>query len=192
MLLLGRLQRNVPQVMMLASGLGSRRDRRAIGRSASDPIVPGTPYLTAWANSGKSGKELALRLMAIRQARLEPLALIVSGRERMFNAGEKGVRNVPDTLSALRPRQVDPAGEKGDGAGVENGAGGRVNHVDPFRAAAQIPVQRADADPVALAVGQVDVHRERAAGPGSGSCRTKRSAGGGAARSARSRWQRPG
>ena len=27
-------------------------------------------------------------------------------------------------------------------AGVENGTGGRVNHVDPFRAAAQIPVQR--------------------------------------------------
>ena len=26
--------------------------------------VPGTPYLTAWANSGKSGRELALRLMA--------------------------------------------------------------------------------------------------------------------------------
>jgi len=45
--------------------------------------VPGTPYLTAWANSGKSGRERALRLMAIRQARLEPLALSVSGRERM-------------------------------------------------------------------------------------------------------------
>src|SRR5271166_5630928 len=28
--------------------------------------VPGTPYLTAWANSGKSGREQALRLMAIR------------------------------------------------------------------------------------------------------------------------------
>ena len=50
--------------------------------------VPGTPYLTAWANSGKSGRasrEQALRRMAIRQARLEPLALSVSGRERMFN-----------------------------------------------------------------------------------------------------------
>jgi len=39
--------------------------------------VPGTPYLTAGANSGKSGRarrEEALRLMAVRQARLEPLA----------------------------------------------------------------------------------------------------------------------
>ena len=27
-------------------------------------VVPGTPLLTAWANSGKSGRELALRLMA--------------------------------------------------------------------------------------------------------------------------------
>src|SRR5271157_3368461 len=38
------------------------------------PGVPGTPYLTAWANSGKSGRasrERALRRMAIRQARLE-------------------------------------------------------------------------------------------------------------------------
>jgi hypothetical protein len=47
--------------------------------------VPETPYLTAWANSGKSGRKLALRLMAIPQARLEPLALSASGRERMFN-----------------------------------------------------------------------------------------------------------
>jgi len=30
--------------------------------------VPGTPYLTAWTNSGKSGREQALRLLAIRQA----------------------------------------------------------------------------------------------------------------------------
>ena len=55
--------------------------------------VPGTPYLTAWANSGKSGREQALRLMAIRRARLELLALSASGRERMFNgwaaSGEK-------------------------------------------------------------------------------------------------------
>jgi hypothetical protein len=28
--------------------------------------VPGTPYLTAWANSGKSRREQELRLMAIR------------------------------------------------------------------------------------------------------------------------------
>ena len=43
--------------------------------------VPRTPYLTAWANSGKSGRERALRLMAIRQARLGPLASSASGRE---------------------------------------------------------------------------------------------------------------
>ena len=39
--------------------------------------VPGTPFLTAWANSGKSGRatrEQALRPMCIRQTRLEPLA----------------------------------------------------------------------------------------------------------------------
>ncbi len=50
--------------------------------------VPVTPYLTAWASSGKSGRatrEQALRLMAIRQARLEPLALSASGHERMIN-----------------------------------------------------------------------------------------------------------
>jgi hypothetical protein len=50
--------------------------------------VPGTPYLTAWANSGKSGRatrEQALRLMCIRQARLEPLAWSASGNERTVN-----------------------------------------------------------------------------------------------------------
>ena len=60
-----------------------RRERPGCQSSGG---VPGTPYLTAWANSGKSGRasrERALRLMAIRQARLEPLALSVSGRERM-------------------------------------------------------------------------------------------------------------
>ena len=53
-----------------------------------DVGVPGTPYLTAWANSGKSGRasrEQALRRMAIRQARLEPLALSASGHGRMVN-----------------------------------------------------------------------------------------------------------
>ena len=52
--------------------------------------VPGTPHLTAWANSGKSGRasgEQALRRMAIRQARLERLALSASGHERMVNGG---------------------------------------------------------------------------------------------------------
>ena len=34
-------------------------------------------------NSGKSGREQALRRMAIRQARLERLALSASGHERM-------------------------------------------------------------------------------------------------------------
>ena len=59
--------------------------------------VPGTPYLTAWANSGKSGRELALRLMATRQARLEALALSASGRERMFNGW----------AAASRERRID-------------------------------------------------------------------------------------
>src|SRR5271157_6058562 len=61
--------------------------------------VPGTPCLTAWANSGKSGRariEQALRLMGIRPARLEPLALRASGHERMANrwaaaSGEKRI-----------------------------------------------------------------------------------------------------
>ena len=56
-------------------------------------------YLTAGANSGKSGRarrEEALRLIAIRQARLEPLALSASGHERMVNgwaaaSGEKRI-----------------------------------------------------------------------------------------------------
>ena len=57
-------------------------------RSSGTPYLTawrssGAPYLTAWANSGRSGRERALRLTAIRQGRLEPLALSVSGRERM-------------------------------------------------------------------------------------------------------------
>jgi len=45
---------------------------------------------------GEIRERLALRLMAIRQARLEPLALSVSGRERMVNgwgaaSGEKRI-----------------------------------------------------------------------------------------------------
>ena len=68
--------------------------------------VPGTPHLTAWANSGKSGKasrEQALRRVAIRQARLEPLALSASGHRRMVNgwaaAGEEKGRICPMDLS---------------------------------------------------------------------------------------------
>ncbi len=51
-----------------------------------DAGVPGTPYLTAWANSGKSGgatRENALRLMAIWQARLEQPELSSSSQESM-------------------------------------------------------------------------------------------------------------
>src|SRR5208337_5231073 len=36
----------------------------ALQRGAEGPGVPGTPYLTAWANSGKSRREQKLRLMA--------------------------------------------------------------------------------------------------------------------------------
>jgi len=65
------------------------------------PGVPETPYLTAWANLGKSGREQALRLMAIRQARLEPLALSVSGRERMLNgwAAASGKKRIDLTVT---------------------------------------------------------------------------------------------
>ncbi len=51
-----------------------------------DAGVPGPPYLTAWANSGKSGgatREHALRLMAIWQARLEQPELSSSSQETM-------------------------------------------------------------------------------------------------------------
>src|SRR5271157_4466292 len=73
------------------------------GQRGGGPVriyrVPGTPYLTAGANSGKSGRarrEQALRLMGIRPARLEPLALRASGYERMANgwaaaSGEKRI-----------------------------------------------------------------------------------------------------
>jgi len=64
-----------------------------------------------------------LRLMAIRQARLEPLALSVSGRERMFNgwaaASEEkrfdfsarvawfgDILNVEGSLMEIGPRSV--------------------------------------------------------------------------------------
>ncbi len=64
-------------------------------------MVPGTPYLTAWANSGKSGRasrERALRRMAIRPARL---------------AGTSGAPGV----ERLRPRangQRSGGGERGE------------------------------------------------------------------------------
>jgi phosphohistidine phosphatase SixA len=100
-----------------------RRERPGCQSSGG---VPGTPYLSAWANSGKSGRasrEQALRLMAIRQARLEPLALSVSGRKRMFNgwaaaSGEKridfsagvawfgDILNVEGSLMGIGPRSV--------------------------------------------------------------------------------------
>ena len=60
----------------------------SILEGCSDYGVPGTPYLTAWANSGKSRRatgEQALRPMCIRQARLEPLARSASGHERTVN-----------------------------------------------------------------------------------------------------------
>src|SRR5271157_6294916 len=95
-------------------------------RGRRDSGVPGTPYLTAWANSGKSGRatrEQALRLMGIRQARLEPLALRASGHERMANgwaaaSGEKRIElsetiawfgdilNIDGPLVEIGPRSV--------------------------------------------------------------------------------------
>src|SRR5271157_4360970 len=77
--------------------VNTRQAREAEARSGYR--VPGTPYLTAGANSGKSGRarrEQALRLMGMRPARLEPLALRASGHERMVNgraaaSGEKRI-----------------------------------------------------------------------------------------------------
>ena len=50
--------------------------------------VPGTAFLTAWADSEKSGRAWrgqALRFIAIRQARLKPLASGTAGQERTAN-----------------------------------------------------------------------------------------------------------
>src|SRR5271157_2303444 len=61
--------------------------------------VPGTPDLPAWANSGRSGRasrEQALRRMAIRQVRLERLALSASGYERVFNGWSAASREETD------------------------------------------------------------------------------------------------
>jgi hypothetical protein len=68
--------------------------------------VPGTPYLTAWANSGKSGRarrERALRLMAIRQARLEPLALSASGHAE-GKRREKGTSLISTVREGKEPQ----------------------------------------------------------------------------------------
>ena len=77
-----------------------------------------------------------MRLMAIRQARLEPLALCVSGRERMFNgwaaaSGEKRIElsetiawfgdilNIDGPLVEIGPRSVfdNPVGGRQSPAG---------------------------------------------------------------------------
>jgi len=69
-----------------------RRERPGCQSSSG---VPGTPYLTAWANTGKSGRasrEQALRRMAVRQARLERLALSALGHERMVKSPKAASR----------------------------------------------------------------------------------------------------
>ena len=66
------------RIRSLFSGTASE-DGKTYLRSSGDTIP------NCLTNSVKSGRERALRLMAMRQARLEPLALSVSGRERMFN-----------------------------------------------------------------------------------------------------------
>ena len=56
--------------------------------------VPGTPYLTAWADSRKSRREQALRLMASRQARLKKLGLsALATRERSTGERRRVERN---------------------------------------------------------------------------------------------------
>ena len=61
--------------------------------------VPGTPYLPAWANSGKSGRaseRTGIAPMAIRQVCLERLALSASGYERVFNGWSAASREETD------------------------------------------------------------------------------------------------
>src|SRR5208283_5127799 len=79
-------------------------------------------YLTAWANSGKSGRanrEQALRHMASRQARLEPLALSASGHERMVNGraaasgGENGLDFPQESPGSVHNKIEGPLGQIG-------------------------------------------------------------------------------
>src|SRR5208283_1277979 len=57
-------------------------------------LVPGTPYPTAWANSGKSRREQALRLMAFWQACLNKLGLsALATRERSTGERRRVERN---------------------------------------------------------------------------------------------------
>ena len=89
-------------------------------RGFSSSGVPGTPNLTAWANSGKSGRatrEQALRLMGIRQARLEPLAWSASGRERMVSGptaasgGENGLDFPQESPGSVHNKVGSPLGQ---------------------------------------------------------------------------------
>ncbi len=70
------------------------RDPPLLPRITAAGGVPGTQYLTAQANSGKSRSEQALRLMAIGQARLKPLALsALATRERSTGDRRRVGRN---------------------------------------------------------------------------------------------------
>ena len=99
-----------PDGRWLATGGDDRAVRTWDLRSGGSPGagvlgcgVPGTPYLTGGANSGKSGRarrEEALRLMAIRQARLEPLALSASGHREWSTVGQRRVGRNGLILSA--------------------------------------------------------------------------------------------
>ena len=91
------------EICSLSDPIGVAAKRMHDGSFSQVPVysapVPRTPCLTAWANSGKSGRasrERALRRMAIRPARLEPLGLSAYGRERMVNgrAAASGERRI--------------------------------------------------------------------------------------------------
>ena len=59
----GRVQRKV----LVERGARFRCFNRCLHWKGAPDVVPGTPYPTAWANSGKSRRKQALRLMAIRR-----------------------------------------------------------------------------------------------------------------------------
>ena len=86
----GRVQRKV----LVERGARFRCFNRCLHWKGAPDVVPGTPYLTAWANSGKSRREQELRLMAIRQARLNKLGLsALATRERSTGERRRVERN---------------------------------------------------------------------------------------------------
>src|SRR5271165_4334917 len=81
----------------------------AIRQARLERGVPGTPYLTACANSGKSGRasrEQALRRMAIRQARLERGVPGTPYLTAWANSGKSGRASREQALRRMGIRQA--------------------------------------------------------------------------------------